>query len=734
MDFQPAGRWAIAILLLALTSPARAEGPAKTTVAEDIKSARQQMKIERWKDAAKTLRGIFERHPGSPEVVRRLDDIESDLKVSLFRAQALEPHPSDLFGEAVQSLDMRSRKITLSYPRGPCAPHWDGTPGVSGFLKIPLDGDVSIEFTVDVRGEKENEFYAPHAVLCFDAEKGTGYRLYPGMFYEDYGDKSTYSDDPTILRLDPGGEEKKLEWRPAIRHRSVQFRCRAARKSSTVSISVGPEVRVSAKDVKYLRGIVGVVGQRVWEVEVKGTVEETHLRALVAAHLDKGFRAWLKESWNRETEIPSWARSVAPAATAVAKPLLPSDAPDPLPPGLADALERWRQGGAEAAVGLAESFPALPPRTSAYLEALGEIAFRRYGSAEAALDAILKSEPDCAAALLHRGIIRLHLRDLEGATADLALVKAAAASMPSLHLALTQLAIHEGDLDRAHGHIGDAKVSGAWSSTLELFAGWVQRSRQGPQWPRKFESRNRNTVVTTDHSVELCREVASLVERSWGLYTTEFTGTLKPRAPLRIWVFSNREGYLRYAAELGRNLEKTAGAFIPHVGEMVLFVPDLARADFRETVKHEAFHAFLDGVVEGAPTWFDEGFAQWFESVEVKDGRLIPDRKLASAAEILRDRLSSGSLTPLKKLLCMDHAEFMKKSDIHYPESWALVQFLQESQSPPGRTLLFDYLRSLRKGMARDEVFAKHFEPLLPALEAKFFDWLSGRLREPEGR
>jgi tetratricopeptide (TPR) repeat protein len=731
MDLRRAS--AIAAILLAAAGGAGAQEAPGSTFEKDLQAAKTHMKVERWAQAAKAFQAIFERNPGSADVIRRLGDIEADLRLCLFRAQAKKPDADDLFGEWAESLEFGSRKIVLDYPDGPVEPHWAGTPGSSGVLKIPLEEDLTVEFSCTVRDSKTDKYYSPFATFCFDVEKGTGYQLYPGFYYETIGGKSFYSDDSKIVRLD-GGSEKVLAAKPKVSFGYlINMDCRMTRRGASFSVQVDGKTRVAASDGKYVRGVVGVSAARVHSLVVRGTVEETHFRSLVGAHYEREYREWIEDDWDRDEVIPAWARRGPAPAGKAAPPLLPGDAPAPLPEALAGAMEAWRRGSVPEFLALAGTLEGLPPRTAAYLAALRDLAFGRAAAARAGFDGLLEQEPGFHGALLHRGILRLRLRDLEGAAADLEASKAGAAAMPSLYQSLADLAMLDGDIERAHAVLGDAKVAGALTPRLEKMAAWVQRCREGPLWPKRYESRNKATVVRSDHSVELCREVADLVDRSYASYVSQFPKTDRPRAPLRVWVFSNREGYVRYAADLGRDLEKSAGAFIPGVGEMVLFVPDLARADFKGTVKHEAFHSFLHGLVDDAPTWFDEGYAQWFEIAQFKDGALLPGEPAASTLETLRDR-DSSTLPRLRELLLMDHATFMKDAKVHYAQSAALVHYLVECKEPPGKRLLLEYLASLRGGMTSEEAFRKHLEPRLAGIESGFYSWLSAKSGGRMGR
>ncbi len=156
MDLRRAALFAT--LLLAAAPGARTQETAATAVERDLKIAKVHMKLERWAEAAKAFLVVFERNTGSPEVVRRVGDIEADLKVCLFRAQAKMPSDRDLFGGAAKSLDLSSRKIVLCYHYGATRPDWECVPGSSGVLKIPLEGDVSVDFKANFEDERTHEY------------------------------------------------------------------------------------------------------------------------------------------------------------------------------------------------------------------------------------------------------------------------------------------------------------------------------------------------------------------------------------------------------------------------------------------------------------------------------------------------------------------------------------------------------------------------------------------------
>ena len=88
-------------------------------------------------------------------------------------------------------------------------------------------------------------------------------------------------------------------------------------------------------------------------------------------------------------------------------------------------------------------------------------------------------------------------------------------------------------------------------------------------------------------------------------------------------------------------------------------------------------------------------------------------------------------LTPLKDLLVMDEKRFREKAALHYAESWALMEFLHDASEPRRRKVLREYFEALRAGLSPEEASARHWEPLLPALDTAFRTWVLERTRHP---
>jgi hypothetical protein len=727
-----------AVLPLAFAA-AFAQDARTRSVAEDLKAARYQMKLEHWAAAAKAFATLFVEHPRDPDLLRAVGDIEGDLALCTYRAQAEPPSTEELLGPDITSFTASTRKIVLTFAEGPQEPQWTGVAGMSGTLAIPFEGDITVDFQASAVTQDRKGAYYPRITLCWDAEKGTGYQLEPG-YYEDLSKASVqaalyFTSPSTITRLDGKDVTKVLQTKVMANPPATpgSLPCRATRGASALAITSDGKIRATASDSRYSKGLVAVSAAKVWDLEIRGTVEEVYYRARLGSFHERRFRKWMQDSWKPQDLIPDWAREGGTAAPTDVAAELPSDSPIPTSPAVTEALQDLRAGNLRAFLDEVDRLKDVPGRTGVYLQALGHVAAGRNKAALDLLGRVLEDEPSFAPAKLYRGVVRLRLRDLVGAGTDLLAARDSTRSSPDLYLALASRAVQEGDIDGAWQILGDAKAAGAWNPSVEKMYRVVQTCRTGPPWPKKFETRNRGVLVQSDHSLEMARQVAHALDQCFAVYAQEFHGTSRPAFPLRVLVFSHRDGFLAHAADLGQDLANASGAYFPALGELVLFVPDLAREEFRRTIRHEAFHAFLDGVVEGVPDWFNEGYAQWFESAREREGKFVPGADNDAAFRILR---AAGTVRApkLAALLRLDHEAFRAAADVDYAESWAFVQFLQELDSPSGRGLLLNYLDSLRAGLAPSEAHARHWEPVLGKLETRFSAWLAARYTAGAGK
>jgi hypothetical protein len=187
------------------------------------------------------------------------------------------------------------------------------------------------------------------------------------------------------------------------------------------------------------------------------------------------------------------------------------------------------------------------------------------------------------------------------------------------------------------------------------------------------------------------------------------------------YVFSDKRGYLAYAGGIGVDLHGSAGAYMPRLRQLVLWVPD-DRTSLWKTTKHEGFHQYLHNFVADAPRWFNEGHAEYYEISGYEGGFLRTGKINTYHVETLQEE--TAALTPLKSLLRMDGSEFWEGADLHYPQSWALVQFLRHPPKDTYKGLIDTYFALLREGKSGDAAYNTVFKKQIKQMEADYLDFI----------
>lgn len=706
--------FAVAALLLAGARPLRAEEPpapkAPVPLEKDLAAAKALLKDGRWKAARDAFLKLFADRTRDPEVIRRLADIEEDLKLASFRAQEPEPTAEALFGKGAVKYYPSSRKVEFNFAKGPAAPTWQA--GGEGLRLLPVKFD---EVVLEWDGGRDDDAIV---LIAYDPDRKSGCGVVPG-----------YSRDgrtrPTSIVLIDGDKTQILDT-----NSSRWGRCRISHRPGKVTVTDGiseisgggPPLVTSGSSPRIQAGILAIKSIGWGPITVNGVVEKSHAQAAIASHYERRFRAWVAASWVRTEVLPAWATS-APAITgpAILPAPLPADAPDPVPAAILRALAHWSRGE------LKEFVQALPPpddlraATRHYLQGLHALGEGRLADAEDLLSGVVEREPEFVPALVYRGFGRLRRRDLPGARTDLEKAVQSGGAVADAWIGLAHLAIVGGDLAAAERHLADARSRGMTSPLLDLLETRVLRSRRGPPWTKRFEVKGAAAVVATDHSLDMAQQVSRVVEGTLSLGTAVFPGTVRASAPIRVYVFSSREGFVAYCASLGRPAANVVGMYVPVVRELVFYVTPVSREEFWNTARHEAFHAFLHASLEEAPLWFNEGWAECFGYGKPIAGGI----ELAHPG--IREKQDAGlgavNATLIEALFLKDPEAFMKDAASNYVISRMLVTFLYDGLDRKYRRVLMEYFTSLRAGLSAKAAFEKHWKPIVEDVARGLRNW-----------
>jgi len=144
-----------------------------------------------------------------------------------------------------------------------------------------------------------------------------------------------------------------------------------------------------------------------------------------------------------------------------------------------------------------------------------------------------------------------------------------------------------------------------------------------------------------------------------------------PARPLHIIVFAGDGSFSPYAMS-----DRTGGFYLRAPDAAYIIVSADPRWDPSRLIFHEYVHAVLADHIPDAPLWFNEGLAEFFESISV-------DGSTARIGLPLQDRLQQlerASLIPIDVFLAVDRQSpyytGVEEKDRFYAQSWALVHAL----------------------------------------------------------
>lgn len=220
--------------------------------------------------------------------------------------------------------------------------------------------------------------------------------------------------------------------------------------------------------------------------------------------------------------------------------------------------------------------------------------------------------------------------------------------------------------------------------------------------------------ILTDAPPKRVRELALQLESIAREYGAGFKYSVNPDFRFRVMFFTKDADFQRYYQGIfGRPAQERGiiAYYAPSIKQLV--VVD-SPGEFLETVRHEAFHQFLDYFAHNVPRWFNEGSAAYFEKATF--GR--PEFN-ARYQEGVREGLRRQWLPPLRELLLMPVEKWVgdPREGLFYCESWSFIFWLHKR----GQGALWsEYLRLLVLGTPGQAAFDRVFSGKLDGLEREW--------------
>ncbi len=716
--------------------PGLAAEPTAVEFEASLEKCRVLMGRSRWKAARLLLDETLEAHKGKAYVRIRLTEIVEDMTRCAFGLAHPAPDPKNLVSGELKSYRPGTGEIKLRYTPGKLQDF------VGGDGKRPKRGEVHLHPAV---------FSGPYSLEI----RG-----------KDYGGNARYTSSSRVPLLLAGvdgdyafqvtlGYPKitvgnQVKWLPSriIYIKGDDSKIVAEKESSPAKLGKSYAVKVSVgkSDVgayynrrrilfsgkpKSLYGRAGFIGLGEFtEITIQGKIAPAWIQGL----LDEAMQATRKkfrETYRVDQDLPRWLlekpEPTISAGETDSRPAYPGDLKVQRSHSFVRARsfldqQECRQG-IEYVNGLEDG--DLPEDVRNFFLALFHMELENNRDALIYCERVCQLNPSFLEARLRRAALFSALGKREESIVEYRAILPEAIDDPGVHAALaTQLLLH-GRPEEAKEIVDGALLRSLVSSHLEGLNQLLVKALRGPNWTKVHRYDSRNYRIFSDIDRQTCIEASKILEESYRGYTIHLQAVrgLEKRK-FTVYLFSGEAGYSAHAeGTMGSVPVHSAGLYSPMLKQLLIWnLPD--RDSMMRTVRHEAFHQYLDQLVEDAPRWFNEGLAEYYELARIERGEWAEGQVDMRRVESLRP--FSSKLVPLKRFLDYGPREFYANASINYAQGWAFIHFLRHG----GRKSegIFEHLfEKLMEGMsgkeAMDSAFGGHD---LDVVQQEFVRYLDG--------
>jgi tetratricopeptide (TPR) repeat protein len=226
--------------------------------------------------------------------------------------------------------------------------------------------------------------------------------------------------------------------------------------------------------------------------------------------------------------------------------------------------------------------------------------------------------------------------------------------------------------------------------------------------------RSRNFQLIGNAGEKDIRQVANRLEQFREVFTRLFPkAKFTSPVPTTVVVFKNDKSYSPF-----RSSSNIAGYFQPgpDVNYITLTTEVRGEQDPFTVIFHEYTHLLVNSTLGNAPTWFNEGLAEYYSSFSISDDRKVMlGKPISSHVYLLRE----SKMLPLPTLFQVDHNSphynEREKQSIFYAQSWALMHYL--IHKPGGSAAIDKFMTLMNSNTSLDEAFQQSFQTTFEKME-----------------
>ena len=234
--------------------------------------------------------------------------------------------------------------------------------------------------------------------------------------------------------------------------------------------------------------------------------------------------------------------------------------------------------------------------------------------------------------------------------------------------------------------------------------------------------RSRNFFLIGNASEKEIKQVGTRLEQFREVFTLLFKGmNFSATVPTTVVVFKSDSSYRPFKPNAN-----TAGYFQPgpDVNYITLTTEVKGEQNRYNVIFHEYTHLLVNNTMGNAPTWFNEGLAEYYSTFSISgDQKVELGKPIASHVYLLRDKI-----LPLRTLFQVDqkspYYNERDKQSVFYAESWALLHYLILGNNGQRAALISPFIKLMDAGVPMEEAFQQTFQSTFEKMEKELREYV----------
>lgn len=250
---------------------------------------------------------------------------------------------------------------------------------------------------------------------------------------------------------------------------------------------------------------------------------------------------------------------------------------------------------------------------------------------------------------------------------------------------------------------------------------------------KQYAQPTRNFSVTVspvnyDLPLDTKRKIITAVTKTFLILNEYSNIPFKESVNISVKVFGNQQEFLAYQKKHISKIISKSGYYSPKSNQAVVWKNRNVKR-MLSVITHEAFHTILWTNYKHIPSWLNEGFAEYFELINVFGTTAVIELS-DYWVRIVKTAIRQDAAPSLKYFINMDRKqwkELNKESSLSYAMGWSLVYYLMSSKE--GRKLIVELFRERNENpdMVMSDIIKKHYPEGITQLQIYWENWVFGK-------